>query len=198
MPQSCTERLNGSVRTYSMVNDVKNTIPRWRPHLRAWSGQIGRLYMSMPPPTESVAQWLSCPLDMAGSSLPVAGGQDGHCFPSPSDNDGHLDPKELLRQEIWGADTTFTSIRVSDIASPRQRPFHQPMKWCDSIWASDNRHTQGAFPLRHLVPYSENMGYTSNPKCFCFMQMCFHKFHKAEVKPFCFCFSFWFFFLFRL
>ncbi len=38
---------NGSVRTYSMVNGVKLTIPRWRPHLRAWSGRIGRLYMSM-------------------------------------------------------------------------------------------------------------------------------------------------------
>ncbi len=43
MPQSCTERLNGSVRTYSMVNDVKLTIPRWRPHLRAWSGRMGNL-----------------------------------------------------------------------------------------------------------------------------------------------------------
>ncbi len=47
MPQSCTERLNGSVRTYSMVNDVKNTVPRWRPPLCAWSGRIGHLYMSM-------------------------------------------------------------------------------------------------------------------------------------------------------
>lgn len=34
-----------------------------------------------PPPTESVAQLLLCPLDMAGPSLPVAGGQDGYCYP---------------------------------------------------------------------------------------------------------------------
>ncbi len=29
------------------VNNVKNTIPRWQPYLRAWSGRIGRLYMFM-------------------------------------------------------------------------------------------------------------------------------------------------------
>lgn len=47
--------------------------------------------VACPPPTECVAQLLSCPPDIAGPSLPVAGGQDGHCFSShASDYNGHL------------------------------------------------------------------------------------------------------------
>lgn len=47
MPQSCTERLNGSVRTYSMVDDVKLSVPIWRQHLYTWSSWMGHLYIPM-------------------------------------------------------------------------------------------------------------------------------------------------------
>ncbi len=36
-----------SMQTYSMENDVKWTVPRWRPHLWAWNGRIGHLYISV-------------------------------------------------------------------------------------------------------------------------------------------------------
>ncbi len=47
---------------------------------------------------------------------------------------------------------------------------HQPMNWRDSIWVQTSV-TQWAFPMRstqHLIPYSENKGYMSNPSKFAY------------------------------
>lgn len=43
MPQSSTAI---GLRTHSMVNDVKLTVPRWRTRLHAWCSRMGHLYIS--------------------------------------------------------------------------------------------------------------------------------------------------------
>ncbi len=64
----------------------------------------------------------------------------------------------MARSPVWPDD-----VIASETASR-----HQPMNWRDSIWVQ-TLVTQGAFPMRstqHLVPYSENKGYASNPRRF--------------------------------
>ncbi len=62
--------------------------------------QRSSLLVAGPPPTERVTQLILQPLDIAGSSLPVAGGQDGRGLPSPSDYNRCL--LDWLGRGLWG------------------------------------------------------------------------------------------------
>ncbi len=73
---------------------------------------------------------------------------------------------------LWSQDK-FLSLRavhvpgILNLAADFLSRQNQPMNWRDSIWVQTSV-MQWAFPMRstqRLVPYSENKGYASNPRC---------------------------------